>query len=297
MILTCPSCATRYLVKDDAVPTSGRVVRCASCSAEWRAEADTPALELQSQGPASEGSKPAPLPNAYRAKVAARRQTRQAVTAGAVWAGLSVVFVTIALAGVLFRTDVVKAFPRANAAYAAIRMPVNPTGLALDGVQGGPGLENGRQMLQVTGALRNVEAAGRAPAALRVILYDKAGRRVAEQRLPASGAEIAAGEARPFRAVFFDPPLNAAEFGIDFDWAAAPPHRKAPASHVRTETHAPPPAAAHELPPAGAHAGPIAEAAPLPADSPYALPAAHAEAAPAPAGPARGPHAPAHAAH
>lgn len=274
MILTCPSCATRYFVKDDAVPAAGRVVRCASCATEWRAETDAPPLELLPEPSADEPAKPAPLPNTYRAKVAARRQTRAAVTTGAVWAGLSVAFVTVALGAVLFRTDVVRAFPRANAAYAAIRMPVNPTGLALDGVQGGPGLENGRQMLQVAGMLRNVEAAGRAPAALRVSLYDKSGHRVAEQRLPATGEAIAAGEARPFRAVFFDPPLAAAEFGVDFDWTAAPAPHKAGPTRSAAPAHTLAPAPAHEVAALPAHAGPVHEATALPADSPYALPTA-----------------------
>jgi predicted Zn finger-like uncharacterized protein len=35
MILTCPSCATQYVVKDGAIPPGGRQVRCASCKHSW----------------------------------------------------------------------------------------------------------------------------------------------------------------------------------------------------------------------------------------------------------------------
>jgi predicted Zn finger-like uncharacterized protein len=35
MILTCPSCGTQYVVKDDAIPPGGRQVRCASCKHSW----------------------------------------------------------------------------------------------------------------------------------------------------------------------------------------------------------------------------------------------------------------------
>jgi predicted Zn finger-like uncharacterized protein len=35
MILTCPNCATQYVVKDGAIPPQGRQVRCASCKHSW----------------------------------------------------------------------------------------------------------------------------------------------------------------------------------------------------------------------------------------------------------------------
>lgn len=41
MILTCPSCGTRYVVKDGAIPTGGRTVRCAQCKHSWHQDPDT----------------------------------------------------------------------------------------------------------------------------------------------------------------------------------------------------------------------------------------------------------------
>ncbi|MEO6582219.1 MAG: zinc-ribbon domain-containing protein [Sphingomicrobium sp.] len=40
MILTCPSCGTQYVVKDGAIPTQGRQVRCASCKHSWHQDAE-----------------------------------------------------------------------------------------------------------------------------------------------------------------------------------------------------------------------------------------------------------------
>ena len=44
MILTCPSCGTQYVVKDGAIPPSGRQVRCKACQHSWR-EFPPPAAE------------------------------------------------------------------------------------------------------------------------------------------------------------------------------------------------------------------------------------------------------------
>ncbi len=41
MILTCPACSTRYVVKDGSIPPAGRKVRCASCKHSWRQEPDS----------------------------------------------------------------------------------------------------------------------------------------------------------------------------------------------------------------------------------------------------------------
>jgi predicted Zn finger-like uncharacterized protein len=40
MILTCPSCGTRYVVKDGAIPPAGRTVRCAQCKHSWHQDAE-----------------------------------------------------------------------------------------------------------------------------------------------------------------------------------------------------------------------------------------------------------------
>lgn len=40
MILTCPECGTKYVVKDGAIPEGGRKVRCASCKHSWHQDPD-----------------------------------------------------------------------------------------------------------------------------------------------------------------------------------------------------------------------------------------------------------------
>lgn len=45
MILTCPKCATRFLVDDSAVRAGGRKVRCSVCGEEWRVDPGAEATE------------------------------------------------------------------------------------------------------------------------------------------------------------------------------------------------------------------------------------------------------------
>ena len=60
MILTCPSCGTQYVVKDGAIPPSGRQVRCKACQHSWREFPPAAEGPLELDREASE--EPAPPP-------------------------------------------------------------------------------------------------------------------------------------------------------------------------------------------------------------------------------------------
>ena len=48
MILTCPACDTKYVVKDGAIPPAGRQVRCASCKHSWHQDPEIAPIEQES---------------------------------------------------------------------------------------------------------------------------------------------------------------------------------------------------------------------------------------------------------
>lgn len=70
MILTCPACDTRYVIKDGAIPPGGRKVRCAACKHSWHQDPEVAvmvageAVDEQLPNPLSDISGP-PEPNPY----------------------------------------------------------------------------------------------------------------------------------------------------------------------------------------------------------------------------------------
>ncbi len=59
MILTCPACDTKYVVKDGAIPPEGRQVRCAACKHSWHQDGEEGGAEPK---PATAGDFGGPPP-------------------------------------------------------------------------------------------------------------------------------------------------------------------------------------------------------------------------------------------
>ncbi len=288
-------------------------MRCAGCGNAWRAEpeAEPPAEPLQLVPDDFTPQKPPPdpevetiaaaapdlaetpaeeLPKVFRQKAQAKRRTREAMTAGIVWGAMSAGLALLLLAAVVFRVQVVELWPRTAGAYAAVRLTVNPLGVAPDNIQVAPGLQDGRAVLIVTGAERNIDSRPRRSAPLRISLYDKAGARLLTRIVDLPAPSLGGGESRSFRISFLDPPMAAAQVGVDF---VTPAPAATPAKSMRQPrpprlravspgSVAPPtadPRLRGEIPPGQGALGvyaplPPVTARPISETSPYALPTA-----------------------
>ncbi len=266
MILTCPECATRYAVPQGSVGPEGRTVRCANCGASWRARSDE-VLDLGSAGAPVHDASPAPafspetpgeaLPRAYREKVEARKQATRAAAVGVIAAVGAVILLALLATAVVFRADVVRAWPGSAGAFAAMGLPVNVTGLVFEEVSAQPDLRDGRALVRVSGLIRNVTERTLVPPPVRAALLDGRGRELAITVGAPDRSSVPAGETRRFELLLADPPSTAAEvdvsFMLDDQGRPAPAPRRAgavpttprlspaPAAPRPLQTPAPPP--------------------------------------------------------
>src|SRR5688572_376 len=137
MILTCPSCDTRYSVDGSKFPASGRTVRCAKCGHSWHqagepppepeaAPAPVPApqpaeIPAPAADPFSGGSSRLPL-SSTADESRAPLGPRLAVAAG--WAGLIAVVLLIVVAAVRYRQDIALIWPQSAGVYSSLGLHV-----------------------------------------------------------------------------------------------------------------------------------------------------------------------------
>ena len=144
MILTCPNCATRYLVEDSDMRAEGRAVRCSSCGEEWRAashEAEAePELAEQLTGAPLEAEAPseslvAPPPQRERdveakespivAPIATHSRAPRGAGPGAALGLIVLVVIILAVCAFAFRREIVRMWPGAAPLYSALGAPVS----------------------------------------------------------------------------------------------------------------------------------------------------------------------------
>jgi predicted Zn finger-like uncharacterized protein len=228
MILTCPSCDTRYSVDGSKFPAAGRTVRCAKCGHSWHQPG-----EMAEPEPAPEPSviapQPAPETVAYDSPSPARSfqpvsvapepraplGPRIAVVAG--WAGLIAVVLLIAFAAVRYRQDVATIWPQSAGVYSSLGLPVNASGIDFRKVNYRRENQDGQVVLAVSGEIVNIGSRELpVPQTVRVTLSDAGNHELYHWTFKPNAAVLAAGQGVPFETRLASPPAAARHLEVRF---------------------------------------------------------------------------------
>jgi predicted Zn finger-like uncharacterized protein len=220
MILSCPTCSTRYLVDPLAIGAAGRQVRCARCGHVWRQEAP-------SEETTAAGEEEAPIlrgPVRARAlppgsNLPALRQPQRRRAGGLAWVALVLVVAGALGALAAFRLQFVAIWPPAAQLYRLAGMDDTAKpgqGLDIRDVRFERKTEAGRAVLLVTGQVVNPTESARPTARLRVAIGDDAKKELVHWTVPLAKEELAPGEATQFSTRLPDPPADARSLSVTF---------------------------------------------------------------------------------
>jgi predicted Zn finger-like uncharacterized protein len=236
MILTCPSCDTRYSVDGTKFPSQGRSVRCAKCGHSWHQAAEAPeqpeivaeaapvvappeapVLEPNASAPPEDFTPtrayaPAPAPPpAPRVPLA----SRLAVVAG--WAGLIAVVLLIGVSAVRYRQDIAVIWPQSAGVYSSLGLKVSASGIDFREVSYKRQSEDGQTVLAVSGKIVNGGPRQLpVPQTVRVTLSDASNHELYHWTFKPTATVLAPGQTLPFSTRLSSPPAAARHLEVRF---------------------------------------------------------------------------------
>lgn len=244
MILTCPSCRTRYQAESERFAPSGRNVRCAKCGQVWFQPAPEPVAAVATPAPGF--PTPPPIPPAQSAGVpgggfsdfsasdfdagpapveeepaeapvvAPRRWKSPPPAQIAGWAVLIFMIIGIGWSAVQYRQTIANLWPESTSLYAALGMPVNVRGMALVNIAYQQDFEDGQPVLSVTGKVVNISNHELPVPGLRVVLTDDAKRELYRWNFDVGVPTLKAGAESAFITRLSSPPPEARNLNITF---------------------------------------------------------------------------------
>ena len=231
MILTCPSCDTRYSVDGSKFPAAGRMVRCAKCGHSWHQQGEPPTepeatavavpeqpqtVEAAAAAPFTVNTNTARVPLSYPAETPrAPLGPRLAVFAG--WAGLIAVVLLILVAAVRYRQDIAVIWPQSAGVYSSLGLPVNSSGIDFRQVDYRRESEDGQIVLAVTGMIVNAGARELpVPQTVRVTLSDASKRELYHWNFKPTATVLKPGQSVPFTTRLSSPPAAARHLEVRF---------------------------------------------------------------------------------
>lgn len=229
MILTCSSCATRFLVDAAAIGPAGRSVRCARCQHSWfqepavdlprslqrpDAEAASTPSETRTRAGITPGGQPTPLRSGANLPAIPRKS--RAMGSKLSWGILGGSVLLVLGSGYIFREQITLAWPPAAKLYSLMGLQTAIGNLQLADVSYSQAIQSGRPALTVKGTVRNDGNGEIALPPILVKLRNAAGRDIFQWTYPLPLASLAPGASLAFETILPDPPPEARSLDVTF---------------------------------------------------------------------------------
>jgi predicted Zn finger-like uncharacterized protein len=230
MLIVCRTCASSYHIPREILGENGCELRCVGCGDTW---AVSPEAGAPDGAPIVEGQRlrldALGAPRSFPGGSDDRRDDKALKSgffsalrrAGAASAGLRRTFAVLAIiacamAVVAARKPIVKAVPAAARVFAAIGLPVNLRGLALDGVHTNIFDLGDRKMLVVEGAVVNLRDFPTDAPNMRIALRGADKRELYVWTAPAPKSKLGPNERASFRTRLAAPPEGVNDVLVKF---------------------------------------------------------------------------------
>ncbi len=267
MILTCPSCSTRYSIDTASVGAEGRLVKCAKCGHKWR---EFPPEDLPKQVAEEAQVKPAPTaapdipseqPEDGELSIEAMtRSSRERVQENAdkvrkkrSWIGWVIFILLLAgigAGGFYGRDTVVQFWPASSKLYQMLKLDVKTTnllGLEIKDLETKSVLENGVVRLTVQGKIVNITGHEQPIPRIGIQLVDSKGLHVYSWSTAIEAKNVGPWETVDFSSSMNQPPEEAKHVKAHL---IAPKAAAQEATQAEEKnTHAAPAATAHDSKP------------------------------------------------
>lgn len=239
MIITCPRCATRYLLESGVVRPPGRQVRCARCQHTWFQDAlpDLPKpipvpIEEQGQvGPVTDKSRMLPPPPGSIAQPLPRFEIPPPISAPPAspvidrqrarsrsLAGFSVVLAFVAGIVLLFLympNEIAQVWPESASLYEALGMPVNTRGFKIIASHTQE-LDKTVPVIAIKGQIINETDRDLPVPKVRLAVRDQSGKEIYHWTVLADQQRLGPHEQGTFSARLDNPPAAAVDLEVRF---------------------------------------------------------------------------------
>jgi predicted Zn finger-like uncharacterized protein len=224
MILTCPSCATRYQADEAKFPPQGRQVRCAKCGHVWHQPGPAPVSEPEIVTKPEPARTPEPALSRTRSFAPAvthaqpgpvARGAMLAVATG--WLGLILVILAIGYSLVRYRQEISVIWPQSAGVYSSLGLKVNAQGIDFARVDYRRENEDGQAVLAVTGNIINSGTRELpVPQNVRVTLSDANNHELYHWSFTPNVQSLKPGQSSPFLTRLSSPPAAARHLEVRF---------------------------------------------------------------------------------